>query len=59
MPVDSKVLCELLPPELTSEKQVSLTRSNGARLAKRWHDDYDYDYDTRNAAILSLDGMGF
>ena len=28
------------------------------KTGKRWHDDYDYDYDTRNAAILSLDGMG-
>ena len=29
------------------------------KTGKQWHDDYDYDYDTRNAAILSLDGMGF
>ena len=27
------------------------------KTGKQWHDDYDYD--TRNAAILSLDGMGF
>ena len=25
------------------------------KTGKQWH----YDYDTRNAAILSLDGMGF
>ena len=29
------------------------------KIGKRWHDDPNYDYDTRNAAILSLDGMGF
>ena len=39
-----------------SEKQVS--ERSRRKIAKRWHDDYDYDYDTRNAAILSLDGMG-
>ena len=38
-----------------SEKQVS--ERSRRKIAKRWHDDYDYD--TRNAAILSLDGMGF
>ena len=27
------------------------------KTGKQWHDDYDYA--TRNAAILSLDGMGF
>ena len=30
-------------------------RKNG----KKWHDKYDYDFDTRNANILALDGMGF
>ena len=29
------------------------------KTGKQWHDDPDYDYATRNAAILSLDGMGF
>ena len=29
------------------------------KIGKRWHDDPNYDYGTRNAAILSLDGMGF
>ena len=29
------------------------------KTGKQWHDDYDYDYDTRNAVILSLGGMGF
>ena len=40
-----------------SEKQVS--ERSRRKTGKQWHDDYDYDYDTRNAAILSLDGMGF
>ena len=29
------------------------------RTGKQWHDDYDFDYDTRDAAILSLNGLGF
>lgn len=33
--------------------------SRRRRTGKQWHDDYDYDFDTRNAAILSLDGLGF
>ena len=40
-----------------SEKKVS--ERSRRKIGKRWHDDYDYDFDTRNAAILSLDGMGF
>ena len=40
-----------------SEKKVSERQRR--RTGKQWHDDSDYDYDTRNAAVLSLDGMGF
>ena len=40
-----------------SEKKVSERQRR--RTGKQWHDDPNYDYDTRNAAILSLDGMGF
>ena len=60
-PDHSHLQCRVRPrtcPFLKFSAKVVSERSR-RRTGKRWHDDPNYDYDTRNAAILSLDGMGF
>ena len=37
----------------------SFADSRRRRAGKQWHDDYDFDFDTRNASILSLSVLGF
>ena len=60
-PDHSHLQCRLRPrtcPFLKFSAKVVSERQR-RKNAKKWHDDYGYDHETRNAAVLSLSGVGF